>query len=103
MAFDFGAVFGNILKGVVSNPSVQQAGQEALKGVANQLTANANNPEAVKAIASGLEQNAPAIIGAIVSGTPAQAHVDPAIIQQAAAAAAGAAAGAIAGAAKPKS
>src|ERR1700752_101057 len=98
MAFDFGAIFGGVLKSVAANPSVQQAGQEALKGVANQLTANANNPEAVKAIASGLQQNAPAIIGAIVTGTPAQVHVDPAIIQQAAAAAAGA----VAGAAKPK-
>ena len=82
MAFDFGAVFGNILKSVASNPSVQQAGTQALKGVADQLTANAHNPEAVKAIAAGLQQNAPAIVGAIVKGTPAEKLVDPAILNQ---------------------
>ena len=96
MAFNFGAVFGNILKTVAANPSIQQAGTQVITGVADQLAANANNPEAVKAIASGLQQNAPAIVGAIVTGTPAEVHVDPAIIQQAANAAAGALAGAAA-------
>jgi hypothetical protein len=81
MAFDFGAVFGGLLKSVASNPSVQQAGTQALKGVADQLAANANNPEAVKAIAAGLQQSAPAIVGAIVKGTPAEGMVDPAILK----------------------
>jgi chemotaxis regulatin CheY-phosphate phosphatase CheZ len=87
MAFDFQSLFGSVVKAVITNPSVQQSGTSVLNGVADQLTKNANNPEAVKAIATGLQQNAPAIIGAIVKGTPAEGHVDPAIIQKATAAA----------------
>jgi len=81
MAFDFASFFGGVVKAVASNPSLQQSGTQLLTGVADQLGANAHNPEAVKAIAAGLQQNAPAIVGAIVKGTPAEGLVDPAILK----------------------
>ena len=37
---------------------------------------------AVKAIADDLVQNAPAIVGAVVKGTPAAQHVDPQVVKQ---------------------
>jgi hypothetical protein len=51
-----------------------------MTGLATKLTESANNPEAVRKIASELQQNAPAIVGAIVQGTKAEGLVDPAII-----------------------
>jgi hypothetical protein len=79
--FNFQSLLG-VVKAVASNPSVQSSGTALFTGLASQLVANANNPEAVKKIANELQQGAPALVGAIVSGTPAQGMVDPSIVHK---------------------
>jgi hypothetical protein len=80
-SFNFQSLLG-IVKTVASNPSVQESGTAMMTGLASKLTESANNPEAVRKIATELQQNAPAIVGAIVKGTKAEGLVDPAIIHK---------------------
>lgn len=72
--------FGDWFQKALGDKTLQGAFNEAFRGIGSELLAKAHSPEAVKQLASSLLDHAPAIIGAIVKGTPAEAHVDPAVV-----------------------
>ena len=83
MAWISGKTLLNIAASAAQNPDFQNAFSGVLSGLGKSLHANANDAAAVKAIADDLVQNAPAIVGAVVKGTPAAQHVDQNVVRQA--------------------
>jgi len=83
MAWISGKTLLNLGLQASQNPDFQKAFAGVLTGLGSALHANANDSEKVKQIADDLVQNAPAIVGAVVKGTPAAQHVDPQVVKQA--------------------
>ena len=72
-----------LIKSVLGNPSIENAILGVLSTVVGQLFAHSNNPDAIKAIATDLGSKGPALVAAILHGTPAASQASPAAAQQA--------------------
>lgn len=68
------------VKMIASNPNFQQAAISGVQAIGLRLLQNIGNPDALKAIGDDLTKRAPAVVGAMVKGTRAQALVDPRFI-----------------------
>lgn len=79
---NFGASMLGLVKRVAGNKDFQQAATSAVTGIAQKLLESANDPNKIKEIATDLQKGAPALVGAMVKGTPAEALVDAAIIHR---------------------
>ena len=78
-----------LLRTAIRTPEVQKAGVDVISGIGAQILKSANDPESIKRLGQGLVENAPAVVGAIVKDTPAERHVDPAVVKAAEAAVGG--------------
>lgn len=78
----FGQTLLGVVKRVAGNTNFQQAAVGAVTGIAQKLLESANDPTKIKELANELKQGAPALVGAMVKGTPAEPLVDPAIIHR---------------------
>lgn len=78
----------SLLRSAAKSSSVQQSGIEVLQGIGKHISENAHDPERLKRLGETLQRAAPAVLGAIVKGTPAENMVDQHTLQQANSAAA---------------
>lgn len=72
-----------LVRSAAANPNVQEAGLGLLQGLGSRLIEKADDPAAVRRVGNALTQLAPAVLGAVLKGTPAEKQVDPKIIKAA--------------------
>lgn len=80
---NFGQSLLGLVKRVASNTNFQQAAVGMVTGISQKLLEAANDPQKIKEIATDLQKGAPALVGAMVKGTPAEKLVDAEIIHRA--------------------
>jgi hypothetical protein len=71
-----GSGLRGFLGGVVSNPSVQEAGKAVFAGIGNLILSSLNNPDKLKTMGQNLVQNPEAPLVAMLKGTPAEGELD---------------------------
>ena len=82
MKFNFSGLF-SLVKNWFPIASFEDAGITALQDIGRQVIEHSHAPDQLKKLGGDLVNNAPAILGSIVHGTPAQSLVSPEAVSEA--------------------